>query len=214
MEDALIACDFNTIQPEPLKVITMGGESALSKTKKRSREALMGLGLQEVATYHLTSIARQRTHLGLPESEHLVEIENFMNQNYQVFKRRAFPELLGLLADNTHVELTHEVFELARVIQIDEKEETNVKETEVACVALEHKSVSMNDARSVLQTYAKVMNFSFELKNENQPFAILGRCAGIYVDGKRTGCLFEVHPAVLEKFKLVNPVTVFEIELR
>lgn len=213
VEDALIACDFNTIKPEPLKVITMGGESVLSKTKKRAREALVGLGLQEIATYHLTSIARQRTNLNLPESEHLVEIENFVSQSYQLFKRRAFPELLGLLADNNHVELPHEVFELARVIQIDAKEETGVKETEVVNVALERKNVSMNDARAVLQSYAKAIGFSFELKSENQPFAIPGRCAGIYVNQQRVGCLFEVHPTVLEKFKIENPVAVFELEL-
>lgn len=212
-EDALIAYDYNQMVPLDIKLGTMGAKSKRTLLWERHREALIGLGLQEVVTPHLTSMEKQRDLILLPKDEMFVEIENYMSLSYQLFKKRNFPELLAYLAKNKHVELPHGIFEIGTVLEVNEKKENGTQETDVACMALERKSGTINDIRSLLQTYAAAMGKNFTLKAENAPFAINGRSAIILIDGKHAGMVFEVKPEVLVKFGLENPVVIAEIRL-
>lgn len=214
VEDAVIAYDYNNMEPEPLRISTAGGKGERSKDWERHREALVGLGLQEVATTHLTNMEKQRDWIGLPESEMFVEIENYTSLNYRVFKKRNFPELLAYLAKNKHAELPHGIFEIGTVLELNEKSENGCNETDVACIAFEKQSLTINDARGMLQTYAQATGRELTLKAENLIWAIPGRSALILENGKKAGMIFEVKPEVLVKFSLENPVVVFEVELK
>ncbi|MEM7826015.1 MAG: hypothetical protein QW451_00060, partial [Candidatus Aenigmatarchaeota archaeon] len=48
---------------------------------------------------------------------------------------------------------------------------------------------------------------------EEHPSFIEGRTAKILVEGKKVGIIGEIHPSVLENWKLEMPVAAFEIDL-
>ena len=57
------------------------------------------------------------------------------------------------------------------------------------------------------------LGVKWQLKETNHPSFIEGRVGTAIVNGVNVGVLGEVHPQVLESWKLENPVAAFEINM-
>ena len=57
------------------------------------------------------------------------------------------------------------------------------------------------------------MGLQFALKPINDPSFLEGRAGSILVHGKEIGLIGEIHPQVIENWKLENPVAAMEINL-
>ena len=153
VEDALIAYGYNKIEPEAVKVFTHGSELEETIKARSVEEACIGLGLQEVLTFTLTSKEKQEAKMLLKEQE-FAEIENFASLNYQVFRKSLIPELLDFLAKNKTVELPHAIFEIGKCIELHSASETMVLEKQKLCIALSNSSgLNFNSIKSVLQSH-------------------------------------------------------------
>ena len=80
-----------------------------------------------------------------------------------------------------------------------------------ACIT--HSRANFAEIRSYVQALMRELNVEWDVKPSKDEAFIDGRRADIVVNGKVVGVFGEIHPEVLEKFDLNNPVAAFEIDL-
>ncbi len=211
VEDLLIAYGFNNIQPLEVKMSTTGQERPEVLKQDIAREICIGLGLQEILQYTLTSKEMQETKMLLEEQE-FVELANPVSQNYAIFRKSMIPEMLSFMAKNKTVQMPQHLFEVGKVLEIDEKQENKVRERVMLCIGISKNETNFTEIKSYLQAYAKLRGEEFKLIETSKPFMIPGRQAKI-LTGKKEGLIGEIHPKVLQNFGLENPVIVFELEI-
>ncbi len=213
IEDVLISYGYDRIEPEPIKIAVVGEERPETKEADLVREMCIGMGLQEVLSFTMTSKEKQVEKIGLDgKKEKFVEIANPVSENYAVFRKRLFPELLDFLAKNKHCLYPQKIFEIGKVLELDSRSETGVSEKNVLCIALSGKGFNFTAAKSALQAIAENTGRKYSLKESNLPFLAKGRQAEIGI-GNKKGVVGEVSAAVLRNFGLEQDTVLLEVEI-
>ncbi|MCX6798652.1 MAG: phenylalanine--tRNA ligase subunit beta [Candidatus Diapherotrites archaeon] len=213
IEDALVSYGYNKIKPLPVRIATGGKERQETALAEAVREACIGLGLQEVLTYTMTSKQKQAAMVGLDtEKEQFVEIANPVSENYVVFRKQLFPELLDFLAANKHVQYPQNIFEIGKTLRLDGASETGVRECNTLCVALCGKGAEFTAIKSILGAVASAMGWEYGLLETANSALADGRGALVKIAGKE-GILGEIKKEVLQNFGLGMPVALLEIEI-
>jgi len=212
VEDLLISFDFNKLTPMIPKLVTKSGESRQARYNELVKDCCIGLGLQEIATFTLTSKEKQESKMNLQKQE-FVEIANPMSSNSQIFRKSLLPEALDFLSKNKSAHLPINLFEIGKVLELNPKNATKVNERNCLCICLQNTSLSFNEIKSVLVKLAEMLELKIELSEIKHSSFIEGRTALILINGKKSGIIGEINPLVLEKFDLENPIACLEIEL-
>jgi phenylalanyl-tRNA synthetase beta chain len=210
IEDLLISFGFNNIVPQKIEMSVVGSELPEAKYNDFVREGCIGLALQEVMTYNLSSRQVQAANILLPDEE-LVEIANPVSLNYSVLRKRLSAQLLDFFSKNKDQQFPQRVFEIGSCLSLDSKAENGVKQSTNLCVAITHSNVNFTEIKSFLMSLGKYLGVKIDVKKKS--FAFLGEnSAEVIINGKK-GFVGEVHPKVIDAFGLRKPVALFEIEL-
>jgi phenylalanyl-tRNA synthetase beta chain len=111
------------------------------------------------------------------------------------------------------VEYPQKIFEVGDCIHITEKEETKTKSIRKLAGVVSNYETNLTELKSLVESVLKNLGYNYTIKEFNHPSFIESRCGEILIDNKRIGFFGEVHPQVLENWKLENPVIAFEIEV-
>jgi len=97
---------------------------------------------------------------------------------------------------------------------LDENAETKtVDEIRLAATICDYRS-SYESIQTVVYGLLNNIGVSkWKIRRKNHPSFIPGRVACIEVDGREVGVMGEIHPEVLTKFQMPNPVAAFEFSL-
>ena len=213
VEDVLISYGFGKVEPSPMEIAVVGEERPESRMAKVVREVCAGLGLQGVLTYTMSSKAKQAEKIGLDaEKEKFVELANPVSENYTVFRKRLYPELMQLLAENKHVAFPQKVFEVGKVIELDPRAETRVSERNRLCIAISGKGAEFTVIKGVLDAIADSLGLKYSLRENTEPALEKGKSASVSIGGKK-GLLGEVNKRVLQAFGLEQGTAVLEMEI-
>ncbi len=212
VEDVLISYGFNRIKPEYPKLATFGKGNEKEEFCNRVAEIMVGLGLQEILSYNLTNKENLFKKMNLEEEE-VVEIENPISSTWSVFRNWLIPSLLEFLSSNKHVEYPQSIFEVGNVVLIDETKETKTRDEKRLACAIANTKVSYEDISSLVDAFFSALGLRYKLKRTEHKSFIQGRVAEIIFKGKKIGIVGEIHPLVLENWKLEVPVVSFEINL-
>ncbi|MEW6294816.1 MAG: phenylalanine--tRNA ligase subunit beta [Candidatus Diapherotrites archaeon] len=212
IEDIAIAFDFNKFIPEKVLLPTRGSGLSESGKFEALRELCVGLGMQEILSFHLTSRDIQEHKMNLKELN-FIELSNPVSSSFSVFRLSLIPEALNFLGRNKHCPFPQRIFELGRAVELNEKTETRVKEPFKLCLAFSHSKSNFNEMKSVLEAIAKNLSFNYELKEAIHPSLTEGRVAEILVEKKMKGLIGEVNQKTLNNFGLEANTTVMELEL-
>lgn len=217
IEDLIIEYGYNVIRPTKFNLATTGKVLPETEFNNLVKEASIGLGLQEILTFTLTSIRKQYDNLKIDKKErNYVEIANPMSESIAIFRERLLPELLEFLSKNQHISYPQDVFELGKTLHIEMKNKTEVvKEENHLCVTLCHNEASYTQAKQRLDAVLKAIGAK-DIHYEAKEFVmyIPKRSALVtYKLGDKTcqGHIGEIHPQVLGNFGLTMPVASFEI---
>ena len=176
------------------------------------REILIGMGFQEILTFILSSEDKQFYKMCIPEEE-CVKIKNPASLEYTVCRKWLIPNLLEFLSNNTHRKYPQRIFEIGDCVEVDNSGETRcVTVRKVAC-AVASNDANFTEIKAVLEHLMRELGKCVIYKECKHGSFIEGRCAEVYIDGYRAGILGEIHPLVLEKWKIPKPVAAFEVEL-
>ena len=213
-EDAIISYGYNKIEPEPIRISTKGSELKTKKFKKACENVCVGLGLQGVLTFTMTSKEKQAEMIGFDsKKEQFVEIENPVSEKYTVFRKNVYPELLEFLGKNKHAQFPQKIFEIGKTLELDSKAETGTIEKNKLCIVFSGKGADFNVSKGVLDAIADNVGFKYSLKeNKTQSGLESGKSAEIAIEGKK-GFLGELSKKTMQNFGLDQQTAVLEIEI-
>jgi phenylalanyl-tRNA synthetase beta chain len=212
IEDIIISYGYNNIEPVAPKLKTSGSISPKEELEKIVSEILVGLGMQEILSYTLTSKENLFEKMNVPP-ESVAELENPMSSNWSVLRNWILPGLLEFLSGNQHIEYPQRVFEIGDVVLIDNSKETKTRDVQKVSCAIADSIIRYSDISSILDSFMNRMGVEYEIKETEHPSFINGRVGKILVNGKSIGVIGEIQPFVLENWKLEMPVAAFEINM-
>jgi len=212
VEDIAISFGLNHIPPEPPKLPTMGAEDPKEEFSNVVRELMVGLGFQEVLTFSLTDKNNLFKKMNLKEGR-VCEIANPISTNWNVLRNWLLPSMLEFLSNNLHVDYPQEIFEVGDVVELDAESETKTKTIrKLACVIADTR-VSYEEISSALDAVLRNLGMEYRLKRSMHASFIPGRVAEVIHNNNSIGVIGEIHPKVLNNWKLEKPVAGFELKL-
>ena len=193
--------------------------------KREITRLLVGFGLQEVMTYTMTSrdiINRISTGQKADESS-LIKVSNPMTADQEYMRPSLRMNLLTALESNRRFQDGGiRIFEVGKVFvprQDDLPEEREMLCGLIAGIDTEHswhgegRQSDFYDAKGVIESLLGKLGIDAVFVPGKDTGLHASRQASVTVDGKEIGIVGEVHPLVLEKFDIDEPVYLFEIDL-
>jgi len=212
IEDIAIAYGYDKIKPLWRRKPTTGGMRPEQGLLDVARELMVGLGFQEILTYTLTNPKNLFARMNC-KKERVVELANPKVQTLTCLRNWLLPSLMEFLSNNSSVEYPQKIFELGKVTILDEKQETRTRDEHWLAAIICHASANFSEIKSALDALFMNLGIEWKIKEAKHPSFLEGRTAAIYVKGKRLGIIGEMHPEVLNNFKLENLAVAFEMNL-
>jgi phenylalanyl-tRNA synthetase beta chain len=212
-EETMYGYGFEKLQPSYDFKYTKGSLSPRTHLMEAVRRSAVGLGLQEVMGYSLTSgdVLYDKMER---KKESPLKVAASKSSFYEYLRDMLAPTLLQLLADNIHEQYPQRVFEVAEVFSPAHGTETGVKEELHFAAAITNNTAGFTDAKSIIDTVLlRTFNVNAAYRPIQAPFFIDGRAAECLYHGKRLGVVGEVSPQVVLSFGLRTPVSILEVSL-
>jgi len=213
VEDIAVAYGYNNIEPVWRELPSTGGVRREQRLIDVSREFMVGLGFQEVLNYTLTSPESLFDKMNL-EKTRIVAVANPKIVTMSCLRSWLLPSLMEFLGSNQSVEFPQKIFELGKVTLLDDTKETKTRDEEWLAAATTHPTASFTEIKSALDAFFMNLGVEWQIKETVHPSFIEGRVGTATVHGVDVGVLGEVNPAVLEAWKLENPVAAFEVNVQ
>jgi len=212
VEDVAIAYGYNKIKPLWRKLPTAGGTRPEQNLFNVARELMVGLGFQEVLTFTLTNQENLFKKMNC-RKERIVEIANPKVQTLTCLRNWLLPSLMKFLSTNLHIEYPQKIFELGTVTLLRQRNETKTKDEEKLAAVIVHANASFSEIKSVLDAFFMNFGLEWQIKEAKHQSFIDGRVGAAIVKRRKVGIVGEIHPKVLEAWKLENPAVAFELKL-
>nr|MBA4405071.1 phenylalanine--tRNA ligase subunit beta [Nanoarchaeum sp.] len=203
VEDVAVAYGYENFKYEICDFASIGKEDELEVFKNKLANLMVGFGLLETNTYNLAKRIDQTKNMRL--TLNLVEIENALNEEYNVLRYWMLPSLLDVFKNNKHYENPQKIFEIGTVFNPEERSKLGMLIT--------HSNVTYTEARQVLDALILSLGLEVTIKSGEHESFIPGRVGKIIVKGKEIGFIGEIHPEVLSNFELETPVVGFELDV-
>ena len=208
IEDIAIAYGYENFKEKLPQISTIGKESRIEILKRKTAEALVGLNMLETYSYSVTN--KEDECRKMETKAELIELMN-AKTNYNAIRSSMLPSLMKVLGDNRDVDYPQRIFELGKVFSKDSKEGKSVSESTSLATALTNSNFT--EAKQTLDYLGKVLGIEFEVKESSHSSFIDGRTAEVLLKKKKVGIIGEIHPKVLSNWKLLVPVSAFELEI-
>ena len=213
IEDVAVAYGYNNIEPIWRELATTGKPKPDQRLINIARELMVGSGYQEILTNTLTNPETIFSKMNQPKMP-LVELANPKVVTMTCLRNSLLPNLIEFLSYNQSVEFPQKIFELGKVTQIDESKENRTRDEEWLSAATVHASANFTEIKSVLDAFFINLGIDWCITQSENPSFIAGRVGKVTIGGVDIGVIGEVNPAVLEAWKLENPVAAFEVNLQ
>jgi phenylalanyl-tRNA synthetase beta chain len=219
IDDIGRAHGFNDLAPRYPDVSTVGGRHERSRLEDAARDALVGLGFEDLLNFHMINAAENFERMNLSPEDGAVgaaeptTIREPYSEAYTMLRTWALPSLLMVLERNTHRAYPQDLTEIGLAAGLDDSENTGVAEHRTVAAVLARTDASYEDAKARLQALAGAFGKTLETPPTEHPSFIPGRAAEVVLDGESVGVIGEVHPEVLVEHDLELPVAAFEFRL-
>ena len=207
IEDIAKAYGYENFKEEIPNVSTIASESYFVTFKRKISEILIGLGLLECSSFHLSNETSLNKKMNLKNP--LVEVEKPVNLDYNILRNNLLPNLLEILQKNKQYEYPQNIFELGIVFKKDEKK--IVKEIE--SLAIVKSQGNFTEIKQILDVLLSSLSLEYEILEVSNSSYIEGRVGNILVNNKKIGTLGEINPEVLNNFEIEMPSSALEINL-
>ena len=219
VDDVGRAYGFNDLEPKYPDVSTVGGRHERSRLEDAARDALVGLGFEDLLDFHMISEVENYERMNLaPGGDAFgaaegVTITEPYSEDYTMLRTWALPSLAMVLERNTHRAYPQDLAEVGLAAHLDDDENTGVAEARHVAAVLARTDASYEDAKSRLAALCRAFSADLETPATEHPSFLPGRVAEVVIDGESVGVVGELHPAVLVEHDLELPVAAFEFRL-
>ena len=219
-EDVAIAHGYNNIARTIPPVNTVGAQHPLNHFSDLVRNEMAMLGFSEVLTRILCSHDDNFANVLREDDGNCAAIvANPSGLDVQVARSSLLQGVLKAMGANKDAPVPAKLFEVGDVVRIDPIKDVGARNSRRLLVLLSDKKSGFETVHGVLDRImvvtgaAKGGSAGYEVVESNEPTYFPGRQAYIMRDGKQIGVFGIVHPTVLQKFDIVNPCSVLELDL-
>ncbi|WP_256288428.1 phenylalanine--tRNA ligase subunit beta [Halobellus inordinatus] len=219
VDDVGRAYGFDELEPRYPDIGTVGGRHERSRLEAATRNALTGLGFEDLLNFHMSSEDETYDRMNVePGADYLgggdpVEITEPYSEDYTILRQWALPSLVMVLENNTHRAYPQDLAEVGLVAERDDDVNTRVRERRHVAGVLARHDATYEDAKARLQAICGDFDVDLETPPTEHPSFIDGRAASVVIDGDAVGVVGELHPSVLVEHDLELPVAAFEFDL-
>lgn len=194
---------------------TQGGKDYRQKMRDMAKANMAAQGLFEVLTYSFVSPGvYSRINLKAENPlRNAIKLVNPLGEDQSIMRTTMIPNMLEVISRNYNRKVAEgQFFELSKVYLAESlplKELADERETLTIGM---YGNVDFFDLKGVVENLLEELKiYKYRILSSNNDSMHPGRTAELLIDNKRTGCLGEVHPDVLDKFDI--PVRVYVAEL-
>ncbi|HVC58736.1 MAG TPA: phenylalanine--tRNA ligase subunit beta [Candidatus Acidoferrales bacterium] len=210
IDDMAIAYGYDRITPIPIMGSSVGIEDESIAAANRLARAMLGLGFSEAINYYLTN-ERANFESMMKKESGAVKVAQSKTEAVTMLRTALLPGLLQNLGSSSHDPMPQMLFEIGSVFILDGKK---AAEHRRLAIVSEHAKANFSEMKSFVAAVLRSMGIeAFALKDATESGFIDGRCATVLVGGKPIGHFGEIHPQVLDSFKIEEPVVAAEILL-
>src|SRR3989344_4134886 len=209
IEDIGIAYGYDKIGESPLRDYTVGEKKPIVHFIDSLREAMVGLGFNEVLSAILSSKQTLYEKAGISDFG-TVEIKSPLSETYSAVRSWILPILLECLSKNKHVEYPQKIFEQGEVVV---RNGDQLVQYERMAVAITHEKADFTEIRQVLDYLLTLLQVECTLEETEHSSFLPGRVTRVSVEGKKIAFMGEIAPAVLSNFGIEMPVAALEMNL-
>jgi len=216
-EDVAIGYGYHNIAPRLVPSMTIGSHQPVEELATTARRVMTGLGFLEVMTQTLTNTGEHYEMLGHPIPAGYVKLENEISVEQTMMREQLITGLLSTFRANTTREMPQCIFEAGDCFELDPTQETGVRTRRKLGAAIAGPKAGYTDTKQALDALARELGLDLRFEpGECRPF-IPGRCGRAFASSGQSatswGIVGEVHPEVLGKFGITQPVALFEVDL-
>jgi phenylalanyl-tRNA synthetase beta chain len=213
IEDIAMQRGYDRLEPELSAAFTVGGLSAETGLEEEARRWMIGLGFQEVMTNILSSRSDLAEKMGMDPP--MVELDNALSLQYAALRPWLLPSLLRVEAASGHTFYPHRIFEVGEVaIVVEEAGAARRSRTVLRLAALlAAPSAAFSELHSSLEFLMLEAGVVYRLEPAPHPSFLEGRVGVVWIGGQSAGWIGELHPAVLERWKIAMPCVAWELDL-
>jgi phenylalanyl-tRNA synthetase beta chain len=212
-EDLAIAYDYNRITPRLVPSMTVARERPERVVANRARAALTGLGFFETMSLMLTNTDDHYGLLDLADPGDAVLVAHPISVEQTMLRTTLLPGLLKLFAANRGQGLPQRLCEVDDVVRLVPGHEEPAEALHVAAGLLAT-TAGFADARALAESLGRELGLALTFAPGDHPGFLPGRVARVLWDDIPLGVCGEVHPAVLERLRLVTPLVALELDLQ
>ncbi len=209
IEDIAVMYGYDKVPISPLTSYTPGDVMPQAALAKRTREILVGFGMQEVLSAVLTNKQIIYDKMCCPDTG-TVEIKEYMSESYSCVRTWLIPILMDVLSKNKHHVYPQRIFEQGLVTVRKGKE---TEDYERIAALLCGSDIDYTAIRQVADALLNALGVEYAVEETEHPSFIAGRVARITIKGKGVAYLGEIHPKALGNFDIQLPVAAFELNL-
>jgi phenylalanyl-tRNA synthetase beta chain len=210
IEDVAIGYGYNRIKPVPVSGHFVGIPERSVPLYERVTRLFIGIGFTEAMNNYLTDEESQFHNMGRADNGKSVRVEYAKTSSISILRQSLIPMLMQNLSDSMNEPMPQRLFEYGKVFV---RVPGSVYERDSLAFVAVHSKANFGEAKSVFDVIAREMGLDLAVVRYEDPAFIKGRCAGISDNGKIIGVFGEIHPTVLNRFKIDEPVIAGEIYL-
>jgi phenylalanyl-tRNA synthetase beta chain len=198
--------------------------------EERIRDLLVGVGLQEIATYRLTTPEKEARRLPpstRPDDTPYLRLANPIASDRDVMRHSLLASVLETVERNSRVSERIAIFEIAPVYLSSEEGDLPDEPLKlvIALAGKRHPSswqgpepgvMDFYDLKGVVEALLDGLRVSQpDFQPGEHPSFHPGKCARVYVNEQQIGVVGELHPLVHDRYELpAVPLLVAEFDLR
>ncbi len=218
IEDVAIAYGYHNIEPSLVPTLTVGEEEELQRLSSIVIRAMAGMGFFEVMSLMLTNPHAHYSTLNMEEARDCVKVENPASAEQSIVRTHLLSGLLETFRLSRTQKMPQRIFEVGDACVLDEAAETGARDVRKVAGGVMDPKTGFAEMKSVLESLTKELGLTANLEAADHPLFIGGRCALVTggrgdPEARRLGIMGEVHPQVLDNFEIVQPVSIFELDL-
>ena len=151
IEDGLISYGYDNVKSAPVEMCVFGKSLKELDALEKVRDSCIGLGLQEIISFNLTSKRNQESNM-LLNGEKFVELANPMSSNYEIMRKKVLPQALNFLAKNKGQLFPQRIFEVGACLELNQGADIGVKQSNHICAISTHSNANFTEIKSILVT--------------------------------------------------------------
>ena len=214
VENIAVQYHINSVEAELPEINTVAYENDWFRSESIIREAMVGLGFQEIMSLMLTSEEAHYEKMNQEEKPH-VQVARPITIDRTMIRTSLINSLMEFLEDNKHEDLPQKIFEIGDVLYLDDSKENKTVSSKKLAALICHSTANFTEIKSVMTSVLSNLGYSMEISDSENKTFIEGRVAdveGVSEKGYVKGFFGEISPEVITNFTLEYPVIGFEIE--